>query len=403
MSQPARGRFEHAEIAALFFLNAAAIGMWNVPLGNVLKAHGYEAIVPFAYACSGVSAFISPMIFGALADQRISPTRLVRGLAVVTAGFLALTFYGIGQHWNARWVLAALQVQSVSAAPIFGLTTAIVMARLRNPAREYGPVRAWGSLGWMAAGGFVSWVLAADTSVVCGYAAAATWLLTAACTLLLPDVPPLERKPHRTWRDVFGLEALELFAHRDHRVVFLTAAFFTIPMAAFYPYVPMQLQDLGVTHAAGAISLGQITELVARFGLAGLSARVRLKWVFLAGIGFGVLRYALCALNDRAWLLVGVTLHGFAFTLYFITAQIYLEQRVPARLRARAQALLGVMLGGFGSLAGYLGNGWWKSANTVGGQTQWPRFWMGLTLVMAGVFVFFALSYRGQPKAGDTA
>jgi len=403
MSQPARGRFEHAEIAALFFLNAAAIGMWNVPLGNVLKAHGYEAIVPFAYACSGVSAFISPMIFGALADQRISPTRLVRGLAVVTAGFLALTFYGIGQHWNARWVLAALQVQSVSAAPIFGLTTAIVMARLRNPAREYGPVRAWGSLGWMAAGGFVSWVLAADTSVVCGYAAAATWLLTAACTLLLPDVPPLERKPHRTWRDVFGLEALELFAHRDHRVVFLTAAFFTIPMAAFYPYVPMQLQDLGVTHAAGAISLGQITELVAMFGLAGLSARVRLKWVFLAGIGFGVLRYALCALNDRAWLLVGVTLHGFAFTLYFITAQIYLEQRVPARLRARAQALLGVMLGGFGSLAGYLGNGWWKSANTVGGQTQWPRFWLGLTLVMAAVFVFFALSYRGQPKAGDTA
>lgn len=402
MSQPARGRFEHAEIATLFFLNAAAIGMWNVPLGNVLKAHGYEAIVPFAYACSGVSAFISPMIFGALADQRISPTRLVRWLAVVTAGFLALTFYGIGQHWNARWVLAALQVQSVSAAPIFGLTTAIVMARLRNPAREYGPVRAWGSLGWMAAGGFVSWVLAADTSVVCGYAAAATWLLTAACTLLLPDVPPLERKPHRTWRDVFGLEALELFAHRDHRVVFLTAAFFTIPMAAFYPYVPMQLHDLGVTHAAGAISLGQITELVAMFGLAALSARVRLKWVFLAGIGFGVLRYALCALNDRAWLLVGVTLHGFAFTLYFITAQIYLEQRVPARLRARAQALLGVMLGGFGSLAGYLGNGWWKSANTVGGQTQWPRFWMGLTLVMAGVFVFFALCYRGQSKARDS-
>ena len=59
--------------------------MWSVPLGNVLKAHGYEALVPFAYACSGVSAFISPMIFGALADQRISPTRLVRWLAVATA------------------------------------------------------------------------------------------------------------------------------------------------------------------------------------------------------------------------------------------------------------------------------------------------------------------------------
>jgi len=398
-----RRRFEHAELAALFFLNAAAIGMWNVPLGNVLKAHGYEAVVPLAYACSGVSAFVSPMIFGALADQRISPTRLVRWLAVLTAGFLALTFYGIGQHWPARWVLAALQVQSVSAAPIFGLTTAIVMARLRDPGREFGPVRAWGSLGWMAAGGLVSWVLVADTSVRCGYAAAATWLVSAASTLLLPEVPPLEKKLRRTWRDVFGLEALELFAHRDHRVVFLTAALFTIPMAAFYPYAPMQLRDLGVGHAAVAMSLGQITELVAMFGLGALSARVRLKWVFLAGIGFGILRYALCALDDRTWLLVGVALHGFAFTLYFITAQIYLEQRVPARLRARAQALLGVMLGGFGSLAGFLGNGWWKSANTVAGVTAWPRFWLGLTLVMAAVFAFFAFSYRGQPEPGDRA
>lgn len=377
--------------------------MWCVPLGNVLKAHGYESIVPLAYACSGVSAFVSPMVFGALADQRISPTRLVRWLAVLTAGFLALTFYGIGQHWQARWVLAALQVQSVSAAPIFGLTTAIVMARLRDPAREFGPVRAWASLGWMAAGGLVSWVLVADTSVLCGYAAAGTWLVSAASTLLLPEVPPLENKPHRTWRDIFGLEALELFAHREHRVVFVTAALFTIPMAAFYPYTPMQLRDLGVGHAAAAMSLGQLTELLALFGLAGLSARVRLKWVFLAGIGFGILRYALCALHDRTWLLVAVALHGFAFTLYFITAQIYVEQRVPARLRARAQALLGVMLGGFGSLAGYLGNGWWKSANTAAGLTQWPRFWLGLTLAMAAVFAFFAFSYRGQPEPKDVA
>ena len=384
-------------MAALFFLNAAAMGMWTVPLGNVLKAHGYEAIVPFAYACSGVSAFISPMVFGALADQRISPTRLVRWLAVLTAGFLALTFFGIEQHWRPRWVLAALQVQSICAAPIFGLATAIVMARLRDPSREFGPVRAWATLGWMAAGMLVSFVLVADTSVRCGYAAAATWLLSAASTFLLPDVPPLEIKQRRTWRDVFGLEALELFAQRDHRVVFITAALFNIPMAAFYPYTPMHLRDLGVEHASAAMALGQVTELITMFGLAALFGRVRLKWIFLGGIAFGVFRYGLCALDERTWLFVGVTLHGFAFTLYFITAQIYLEQRVPARLRARAQALLAVMVGGFGNLVGYLGNGWWKSANTVAAHTHWPAFWLGLTLVMAAVFAYFALSYRGNP------
>ncbi len=395
-------RFEHAELSALFFLNAAAIGMWSVPLGNVLKAHGYEALVPFAYACSGVSAFISPMVFGALADQRISPVRLVRWLAVATAAFLALAFFGIGEHWRGRWVLAALQVQSVCAAPVFGLTTTIVLARLREPAREFGPIRAWASLGWMAAGLVVSWVLAADASVRCGYAAAAVWLLSAASTYLLPEVLPLEIKAARTWRDVFGLEAFALFAQRDHRVVFLTAALINIPMAAFFPYAPMHLRDLGVEHAAAAMALGQIMELGAMFGLAAIFRRARLKSVFLAGIGFGVLRYALCALDERAWLLAAVALHGLAFTFFFITAQIYLEQRVPAQLRGRAQALLGVMTSGFGSLAGYLANGWWKSANTTAGHTQWPAFWLGLTTALLAVFAFFALSYRGQPRAEKT-
>jgi hypothetical protein len=34
--------------------------------------------------------------------------------------------------------------------------------------------------------------------------------------------------------------------------------------------------------------------------------------------------------------LAGVSLHGFAFTLFFITAQLYLDQRVDPAWRARA-------------------------------------------------------------------
>jgi hypothetical protein len=133
------------------------------------------------------------------------------------------------------------------------------------------------------------------------------------------------------------------------------------------------------------------------FGIAGLLARVRLKWVFLLGIGFCVLRYALCALDTKGWLLAGVTLHGFSFTLYFITAQLYLEQRIDPRLRARAQALLQVMIGGAGNLVGYLGTGWWRGACTTAGATDWPRFWWGMCACAAAVLVWFALSYRGRP------
>ena len=80
--------------------------------------------------------------------------------------------------------------------------------------------------------------------------------------------------------------------------------------------------------------------------------------------GGGVRRgpFALCAINGKAWLLAGVVLHGCSFTLVFITAQIYLDQRVEVAWRARAQALMSLMNSGVGNLIGYLGTGWWFAA-----------------------------------------
>lgn len=387
------GMMPRVKLAALFFINAAAMGMWSVSFGNVLRTHGFEDIIGAAYACSGVAAFISPLAVGALADQRVSPVRLVRWLAVAAAAALALTFFAIEQSWSAWAVLACVQTQAICAAPIFGLSTSIVMAALRDPQREYGPIRSLATLGWMVAGWVVSFVLQADTSTTSGFAAAATWLLTAVCTYALPETPPLE---HRERRDLFGLAALTLLTHRDHRVVFVAAAVYNMAMAAFYPFTPIHLTELGVQHATAAMTLGQVSEIVSMLGLAWLFTRVRLKWIFLSGIAFAVVRYGMCALDTRGWLLAGISLHGFSFTLYFITAQIYLEQRVDPRMRARAQALLSVMIGGFGNLIGYLGTGWWRHACMEGAATDWTRFWWGMCASAAVVFVCFAASYRGR-------
>ncbi len=367
--------------------------MWTVNFGNVLRTHGLEHIIGYAYACTAIAAFISPLAVGALADQAVSPLRLVRWLSVMAAFFLTLTFVAIEHRWGALTVLAFAQLQAICAVPIFGLSTSIVMAELRDAEREFGPLRALATFGWMAAGWVVSFILHADTSTLCGYAAAVAWLLTALFTFALPEVPPMQRGAPR---DVLGLAALQLFKHRDHRVVFLAAALYNIPMAAFYPFTPIHLTELGVEHATATMTIGQISEMISMFGLAGLIAHLRLKRVFLVGISFGVLRFALCAFDTRNWLITGISLHGFAFTLYFITAQIYLEQRVDPALRARAQALLSVMLSGFGNLVGYIGNGWWRNACMAGETTHWPKFWYGVCGAAAVVWIWFAFSYRGR-------
>jgi MFS family permease len=106
----------------------------------------------------------------------------------------------------------------------------------------------------------------------------------------------------------------------------------------------------------------------------------------------------LSAVNAKYWLLAGVALHGASFALVYITAQIYLGQRVDAAWRARAQALLSLMGNGVGSLVGYLGTGWWFAACASPAGTQWPLFWGGLAAVVAVVLVFFLTAYQGQKR-----
>jgi MFS family permease len=194
--------------------------------------------------------------------------------------------------------------------------------------------------------------------------------------------------------------------HHDHGVVFITVALFSIPISAFYPFTPPHLQALGLKHTSAWMSLGQITEIIAMFGLAGLFSKWRLKWILAMGLFFGVVRYALCALNQKAWLLTGITLHGFSFTLVFVTAQIYLNERIDTAWRARAQALMSLMSGGAGNLIGYISSGFWFQACGGPHNTRWPIFWSGLAAVAACVFVFFLLAYHGQgtgfrKKSGD--
>jgi MFS family permease len=181
-------------------------------------------------------------------------------------------------------------------------------------------------------------------------------------------------------------------------VVFLTAALLNMTLAAFYPFTVLHLENLGVKRVTVMMSIGQITEIVTMFSLASLLNRVRLKWIFLAGIGFGVVRYALFTLDSVPALLTGIFVHGLCFTLFFVTAQIYLAQRIPVEMRARAQALLTLMMSGIGSLFGMLGAGWWRTVCMIGGHTDWPAFWSGMTGLALTVFLFFAVAYKGRKR-----
>ena len=388
-------RTEYAELIALFFLQGAALGMWFVPLSSVLEAHGLAHIRPWAFATSGVAAFVSPLLFGAMADRHASPVKVLRWLSLATAIAMTLASSAI-RHGASPWlVLALIQLHAFCSAPTWSIGSTIILARLADAKKEFGPIRAMATIGWMSGCLLVS-AFGADRSTHAGYGGAMMWLVVCAMTFWLPVLETPKAVAGLTWTQRLGLDALTLLKNRDHRVVFLTTALFTIPLAGFYPYTPLHLRELGFSHTTAWMSLGQITEIIAMVSLGGLLLRWRLKWIIVCGLAFGVVRFSLCAIATPWGLLAGVLAHGASFTLVLITAQIYLDQRVDPAWRARAQALMALMNGGVGNMIGYLGVGAWFGACMDGGTHRWPLFWTGLALGSAVVLAIFLATYRGR-------
>ena len=371
------------------------MAIWFVPLGAILDAHGLREIKPFAFAASAVAAFISPLLFGAMADRHVPPTKVLRGLALATATMMTLISTAMRGHWNAWLILVLIQIFYFSYSPMFSISTALVLARLDDAKKEFGPIRALATFGWMCGALLIS-ALSLDRSAYAGYLGAVLWLLVALFTYYLPALEIPKSAEHLAWHERLGLDALTLLKDPTVRVVFIVTTLFNIPLAAFYPYAPTHLHDLGFRHTSAWMSCAQITELIAMFGLAWLLANWRLKWIFAAGLGLGVARFVFSAMDTKSSLLVGITLHGASFVLVFITAQIFLDQNIAPAWRNRAQALLTLLNGGIGNLIGYLGSGWWFTACTTRSGTDWRLFWGLLAAIVTAVLIYFLLAYRDQ-------
>ncbi len=386
---------EYAELMILFFIQAAAMAIWFVPLGTILDAHGLHEIKPFAFAASAVAAFISPLMFGAMADRHVPPAKVLRGLALATSAVMVVISAALQFHWNAWAILALIQIFYFSYSPMFSISTALVLARLADAKKEFGPVRALATVGWMV-GALLIGALNLDRSAYAGYLGAVVWLLVAVFTYFLPALPIPQSAEHLAWHERLGLDALTLLKDRNTRVVFITTSLFNIPIAAFYPYAPTHLHDLGFQHTSAWMSLAQVTEIIAMLSLAWLLHNWRLKWIFACGLGIGVARFAFSALDTRHSLLLGVALHGASFVLVFITAQIYLDQNIAPAWRSRAQALMTLMNGGIGNLIGYLGSGWWFNECTRSTGTKWPLFWGVLACLVGAALIFFLSAFRDK-------
>src|SRR5690606_21624507 len=133
-----------------------------------------EWVNGWAYSVAPIAAMIAPLFLGMVADRFFASERVLGVLMLVGATLIGLApTFATGESTSATMFLLCLLGHTLCFMPTLGLTNTIAFANMTNREKQFPLIRVFGTLGWIAAGLFISIVLKADYDARPFYVAAA--------------------------------------------------------------------------------------------------------------------------------------------------------------------------------------------------------------------------------------
>jgi len=382
-------------LSAMMFLQYAIWGAWLPILYPFLLGHrGFTLEQTGACLSAGaVGAIFGPFIAGQLADRNFATEKLLAASHFIGA-VLVLTLAYV-EAFPTFLVLSALY--GFVYAPTLALTNSLAFANLRNRDRDFGPIRLWGTIGWIAAGITVGQVLLrwhTPESPVEGFASpelkaafdaqvastqnagravafqlsAAVGLIMALYCLTLPHTPPA-----RNAREKLAFtEALKEIRLQPLITLFLIS----IPVSMIHQFYFIFTSDFvgGIQNAAnsaradrfaeavnqilgvgggGLMTIGQMTEIAVLALMPLIAPRVARKWLLAVGLCAYAARMAIFAYAPELMpVLFGVALHGLCFGCFIFIAFMVVDEQTTPDVRATAQNLYNLVFIGIGIIVG---------------------------------------------------
>lgn len=400
----------------MMFLQFFIWGVWYVPMWTFLERLNVESnLRGIAYASTGLAAMISPLIVGMIADRYFA-TQKVYGLLHLFGG-VALLLAGQAEDWNSFYPFLLLHL--ICYMPTLALSNSVCFQNIKEPKREFPPIRIFGTIGWIASGILVGssffadgsyrlvwpvflggadpsiqWESIASTSMTFQIAASASFILSL-YAFTLPNTPPQLRAEKTSLRDALGLRALNMMKNRSFAVFSFCSLLLCIPLSFYFQSTNGYLKELGIANSEGVMTLGQLSEIFFLLLVPLFFRKLGIKKMLLIGMGCWVCRYALFSQADHqthAFLYMGVLLHGICYDFFFVTGQLYVDEVAPKEVRSSAQGFLAFVTLGVGMFIGGILNGWWNEIHSVDGIMNWPMIWYFpgvLTILVMIIFVLF--------------
>ncbi|MGD1009830.1 MAG: MFS transporter [Candidatus Aminicenantales bacterium] len=402
-------------LGAMMFLQYTIWGSWMPVLSAYLQNNlGFNGVqTSLIYSLLPLATIISPFVGGQFAD-RWFPTQKVIAILQLAGGILLIAMAGITTFTPMMWLML---LYALIYAPTLALTNSIAFINLRSSEKEFGAIRVWGTIGWIAAGlALAGWralakspegiALKGDTLILAGVFS----LVMGVLSFGLPHTPP-QKEGAKPWA---FLEALKMFKDKSF-AVFAVICFVVATELWFYyiltaPFLTSAAIGLSQRYVSAVMTIAQVAEI---FVMAFLLSRALRKYGMRKTLTLGILawpiRYIIFVIGAPAWLVIAsLALHGFCYVFFFTAAYIYVDSIAPKDIRHSAQGLIAMIILGLGSFLGSLFCGWVQNlfttttANAAGEAVKMVN-WRGTFLVPAGLtlicLIIFLVFIRDKMQA----
>lgn len=375
-------------LSIMNFLEFAIWGAWFVVLGNYL--HGMQFSRPAIgriYATMSLGAVISPMFVGTVADRYFS-SQLVMGVLHLAGAALLFWMANIRTVRLFYWVTLAY---ALVYAPTLALSGSVTFANVPDGGRDFPSIRVLGTIGWIATGLALRFLLKPGEAVNNRplLLAAVLSLVLGVYSFFMPDTPPGVSPDLPFFEAIPFLKAVNLLRDFSFAVFFGVSFFITLALAFYYSWTALFLEHeakVKPENVGPIMTIGQWMEIIFLLALPWFLEHLTMKWVLALGMAAWGIRYAIFA--SRApfpILLIGVGLHGICFDFFFAAGFIHVNNTAPAEIVNSGQALFAVLTYGLGMWLGTEASGWinqWATTEmtdpatgAVIKKTDWTKFW----------------------------
>lgn len=427
-SAPATSFALKFKLSFMMFLQFVIWGAWFEIGFSYIPELGFPEtwMNPLVFGAFNIGALVALFFSTQFADRYFAAEKflafshLIGGLAILGLFFLHPEPGSKVSFWP---FFGLMLLHSIFYVPTISITNSIAFAAMKNPEKEFGPIRLWGTIGWIVASwpfifilvdwakvpaygtvSFTDWLGSAFSHSLSGAALAkgqsyvflvsgVASLILAAFSLTLPHTPP---KP-ASGEDKFAwLKAMKYLAKPFLLVLFIVTFIDAAVHQSYffwtYDFLVKKV-EIAPNWAGPVMKIGQIAEVLTMLFLGYVLKNLGWRTTMIIGVLGHAARFAVFAYfpDKTAAILINV-LHGICYAFFFATVYIFVDKYFPKDIRSSAQGLFNVLILGVGPFVANFVTSKLKDDYTVNGVLNYPavfQYSMFAGLVAALLLLFF--------------